>query len=149
MITKEQAHSIAVLVQSVRTAWDTRAIVAALADVANLDLADVTHAAIRCAEDQAMRTPIAIGFLDADHWRPTVRTTETPQQIAARVQQARGYSLNTHNCDLCDDDGWLPTGVRCPHDGLTADQRAERSAQRAAAARAAIRPPKLPTTTGE
>ncbi len=142
-MTKEQAGMVAVLVQSVRTSWDTRAITAALADLRNLDLADVTHAAIRVAEDPDMRTPAAIAFLDPKHWRPTIRETETPEHIQRRAEQARGYSHAAQHCNLCDEDGWLPIGVRCPHDGLTAEARAERARKVAAAARAAIRPPKL------
>lgn len=86
MITREQAGHIAALVQTIRTGWDTRAIIAVLGEVARYDVADVVHAAIRCAEDQTMRTPTAIGFLDADHWRPTIRAVETPAEAEARKQ---------------------------------------------------------------
>lgn len=142
MITKEQAGAIAVLVQTVRTAWDTRAITAALADLRNLDLADVTHAAIRVAQDPDMRTPAAIAFLDPKHWRPTVRETETPEERTNRIDVQSTAARQSRDCPLCDEHGYIG-GARCDHNPHTR----EYASVGAAAARAAIRPPKLPTTT--
>lgn len=142
MITKEQAGMVAVLVQSVRTGWDTRAITAALADLQNLDLADVAHAAIRVAEDPDMRTPAAIAFLDPKHWRPTIREGETAEQVQTRRDNAYTATAGAASCPHCDDTGRQPTGFLCPHDGRTPEQRAEHHRHQAAAARAAIRPPK-------
>lgn len=143
LITKEQAGRVAMLVQTIRTGWDTRAISAAIFEVANLDLADVTHAAIRCAEDADMQTPKAIAFLDAKHWRPTIRECETPEQIQARRESALNVTAGASDCPNCDDQGRQTTGFLCPHDGMTTEERTEHHRSMSAAARAAIRPPKV------
>lgn len=80
--------ALVVLVQSIRPTWDTRAIRPVLAKLVadGHDLADVAWAAVRTAQDQAMRRPAAIGLTDSPHWRPTVRDRESADQRARRIQ---------------------------------------------------------------
>jgi hypothetical protein len=62
MITKQQAGALAVLGQTIRPKWDTRAITDALAEFKDRDLADVATAVIRAAEDPSILTPKGITF---------------------------------------------------------------------------------------
>lgn len=85
------------LVQALRPEWDTRAIRPVLATLIaeGRDLADLIHAAIRTAQDPTMRRPAAIA-LDTDHWRPTVRHSETPDERAGRIAQQRADREDTY-----------------------------------------------------
>ena len=148
MITREQAGAAA-LARTIRPAWDQLATLNAIAEVARHDLADVAHAVIRCAQDQTMKTPAAIGFLEGPHWRPTLRIGETVEQIEQRTTDALSYATAAGNCPHCDEHGRQTTGFLCPHDGLSTEQRAEQVRERASAARAAIRPPRLPNIGAE
>lgn len=60
---------LVVLVQTLRPAWDTRAIRPVLTKLHadGHDLADIAWSAICTAEDTAMRTPAAIGHTDGPH----------------------------------------------------------------------------------
>ena len=83
MVTKDQAAMLAALACACRPTgskrWDEPGIVAALAKVSNLQLADVIHATVQAAEDASLETPAAIGNTSSPVWvhymaNRTVRT---------------------------------------------------------------------------
>jgi hypothetical protein len=80
-VTKEQAAMIADLASAARPhgarRWDAPGIVAALAKVRHLELAEVLMAVGRAARDRDLETPAAIGNPSAPCWieRPIERAT--------------------------------------------------------------------------
>lgn len=78
-VTKEQAEMIATLTCAARPykarRWDPPGVMAALANVRHLDLAEVMMAAGRAARDRDLETPAAIGNPAAPCWieRPIER----------------------------------------------------------------------------
>lgn len=127
--------ALVVLVQTIRPAWDTRAIRPVIEALAHRDLADLTHAAIRTAQDPSCRKPAAIAFTDSEHWQPTLRYTETAPERARRLDQQATAAAEARACNLCDEHGYIG-GHRCNHNPRTAAA----AHAGAAAARAAIRP---------
>jgi hypothetical protein len=134
MIDRTQAHLVADLVRTVRSGWDTRAIVAALEPLRDRELADVVAAAIRAAQNQGFRTPAAIGF-EGDHWRQQ-KPTKTRQQVDDDLARSEQRRQEIAHCLMCDGDGRLPAGWLCTHD----PELAPSAAAGAALARARIRP---------
>lgn len=108
-VTKDQAQMLAVLTAACRphgaTRWDEAGIVAALAKVRHLSLADVALAAIRAADDRELQTPGVIGNLASSCWkerdtdRPTTRV-EWPDD----AHRCRTCSLPKADCDRLWDD---------------------------------------------
>lgn len=140
MITREQAGALAALARTIRPAWDQLATMNAILEVSRFDLADITYAVTCCAQDPAMQTPAAITFTGSQHWRPTIRDTETAEQRTARLDEQATNRRDAAECPLCDDRGYIGT-ARCHHD----PRIPAAAAPGAAAARAAIRPTLRPT----
>lgn len=73
MMTKDQATMLATLAVACRPIgakrWDAPGVIAALAKVNTLHLADVIHATIRAASDATLDTPAAIGNTASPSWR--------------------------------------------------------------------------------
>lgn len=97
-VTQQEARAIAFLAHNRRatlhgaTNWDEAGIIAALAKVAQLDLADVTMAAMRAAADRTLETPGAIGNPSSPCWRERVQAeTGAPR---------RDFDRGTH-CGTC------------------------------------------------
>lgn len=122
-INREQAYAIAALVRLVRSGWDDRPIMDAIAAVSDRPLADVVYAAVRCAQNPANRTPAAIKF-EGDHWPPRPATATTP----ANPRERQALLAAVRDCGLCDDHGRLPAGPLCAHDPDTVE-RARRGKQ--------------------
>jgi hypothetical protein len=72
-VTSEQAQMLTSLAVAIRPhgapRWDAPGVMAAVKKVAHLDLADVTRAVTRAAEDRDARTPAVIASLTSHHWR--------------------------------------------------------------------------------
>lgn len=72
MVTRDQAAMLAALAAACRQPgkrrWDEAGVIAALAKVAHLQLADVIHVTIRAAEDPDLDTPGAIGNTSSPTW---------------------------------------------------------------------------------
>jgi hypothetical protein len=99
-VNREQAVFIAELVHTIRPAWDTRAILAALKATEHRDLADVAHAAIRIAQDDKIRKPIVIS-MDGEHWRPTIRDDASVRPTSRDQCTKPGHSSWATNCAQC------------------------------------------------
>jgi hypothetical protein len=138
MISRPEADHIAGLLRTIRPHWDHLAIMTVLTSV-DADLADIAYAAIRTAQDPAMRTPQSLAFTDSQHWRPTVRE-HTPRAQPVWEDDARLQEIA--RCQYCDEQGRLNNGHLCAHEDPAI--RAQRAHDRAQAARAAIRPASRP-----
>jgi len=111
-VTKDQAHMLAAIAVACRPVgaprWDEPGVVAAIAKLAHLHLADVTHAAIRAAEDSTAKTPGVITATTSIHWRdrnpdrPKERPSYTPDntcgtcgrtEVACRANQQGGHDF--------------------------------------------------------
>lgn len=72
-VTDQQARALAFLAAAARPSgarrWDEPGIVAAIAKVKHLHLADVALAAMRAADDRTLETPGAIGNPASSCWR--------------------------------------------------------------------------------
>lgn len=68
MITKQTAQHLAEVIHEIRGDWDQHGIVAAIAPVRNLSLADVVVAAVLAATTPSNRSP-AIIAMAGEHWR--------------------------------------------------------------------------------
>ena len=82
-VTKDQAAQLASLAAAIRPhgarRWDHTGIVAQIAKVQHLHLADVALAVIRAADDRDLETPGAIGNPAAPCWKE--RKTDRPQPV--------------------------------------------------------------------
>lgn len=88
-VSKEQAQMIANLAIAARPTgaprWDAPGVVAVLAKVSQLPLADVVCAVMRAASDRTAETPGVIAATTSLHWREKVaeRATLTPPKFDA------------------------------------------------------------------
>ncbi|TDT31115.1 hypothetical protein [Naumannella halotolerans] len=74
-VTRHQATALVTLLRTIRSDWDERTTLDALAVAAhNRNLPDLAYGAIATALDPASRTPRALTFTDHEHWRRTIRT---------------------------------------------------------------------------
>lgn len=99
-MTKPQADAIAVLVHNLRTEWDTRGIMAALAKCAHQPAADVALASIRAAMDPGAKTPGVIPT-DGPHWAERLAPREAPRPPRHDEQcphHAGNYREGCHGC---------------------------------------------------
>lgn len=122
MMTRQQADAITVLVCALRSDWDAKGVLAALAEVRDRDPFVVAVAAIRCASVETNKTPAVIALKGA-HW-----TQQGLGQRGAPTQQPPPF------CALCK----LPHDVQVPCPDLS--RRGDYAAG-VAAARAALRSP--------
>src|SRR5205085_510653 len=89
-LTKDQAEMLTALVVAARPVgarrWDGPGVLAALAKVRHLELAEVMMAAGRAARDRDLETPAAIGNTAAPCWieRPVERTVPVKSTPAER-----------------------------------------------------------------
>lgn len=99
-VTEQQRRAIAFLVKARRdtlhgaTKWDEPGIDAALSRVSGLDLADVTIAAMRAANDRDLKTPALIGDTSSSAWR---------ERTAERVAPRHPFDAATH-CAICSEE---------------------------------------------
>lgn len=105
-VTKEQAHMIAALAVAARPArapkWDAPGVVAALAKVNHLALADVVAATMRAASDRNAQTPGVISATNSLHWAEKVaeRATPTPPKRGeACLTCGKPLPCNPLTCD--------------------------------------------------
>lgn len=79
MIDKQHAQMLATLACAARPRgapkWDPAGVVAALANVRHLTLAEVAHAVFNAAANKELRTPGAIGNTGSEVWRTEPSTT--------------------------------------------------------------------------
>jgi hypothetical protein len=102
-MTREQAAFVAELVHTVRPAWDTRAIVAALKTCAGRDLADTCHAAIRAAQNPSIEKPVVIG-MDGNHWDRAANAPTHRSPTYTEICPKPGHSSWAANCSQCRSD---------------------------------------------
>lgn len=103
-VTREQAQMLATLACQSRPhhapKWDPPGVMAALAKVAHLHLADVALATFRAADDKTLNTPAPIGIPSSSCWRergidrPVARTPYTPEEFCGTCGRARGYCVD-------------------------------------------------------
>ena len=84
MISREQATILADLARTIRPAWDTRAIIAAIGEVMHRDLREVAWALLTVAANPDMRQPVALTF-DGNHWRAPAAATRHRPHIPEHV----------------------------------------------------------------
>ena len=123
---------VADLVRTLRPAWDTRAITAAIAEVRHRSLAEIVFAAVRIAENPANQTPKALTF-EGEHWKPMTASHVPP---SPRDREALLEAIA--DCELCDLHGRLDNGWLCLHNPEAAE-RARRGAELARQALFAVR----------
>ena len=86
-VTKDQAHVLATLAVACRPHgapnWDAAGVVAAIAKVHHVGLADVAMAVIRAAADRDAKTPGVIAATTSIHW--SERITERAPRFPARA----------------------------------------------------------------
>jgi len=108
MIEKREAEALALVVAACRpakaTRWDQAGVMAALAKVRHLALADVAMAAIRAAADSTVKTPGVLGNPTTHHWREKVTeptSTFEPYDVAKVCgicdQPRRRCTTNPHS----------------------------------------------------
>lgn len=109
--TRDQADHLAALAQAIRPQgaprWDAAGIMAALAKVRHLSLADVALAVIRAADDRDAKTPAVITNLRSPHWRE--RNPDRPRELDHTAPEYRCATCNKpkdrcHVTRIADDD---------------------------------------------
>lgn len=87
-VTKAEAQMLTTLALSMRPAgaprWEAPGVMAALAKVAHVHLADVTMAVARAASDRTLQTPGPIGNLKSPCWVEKVAESTAPRHPHAR-----------------------------------------------------------------
>lgn len=127
-VTREQAEHLAVLTAAARphgaAQWDPPGIVAAIAKVAHVDLAEVMKACARAAQDRTVRTPAVIGDMRSSAWRERLAELASPMKprICAvhEVQYAGGVCPSCRSHELA---AVVPRTV--PHGRLAPDDASE------------------------
>jgi len=104
-VTKDQADRLAELASDCRPfgarRWDVSGVVAAIATVKHLQLADVIMATIRAAADRSAETPAVISATTGPHWHEKVseRIGQTPPRRAEECEHHPGQ--RAANCGGC------------------------------------------------
>lgn len=151
MISRTEAELLALAVHTIRQDWPTASLLTLIRrDLSNWALRDLGCALMHIALDQhpdgswVSVTPARVkeqGPWLTDNGEAAAARTRAEQERQQRLDEIATRNQEQANCPHCDDRGYQTNGWRCPHDGLTPDQRAERSRTRSAAARAAITRP--------
>lgn len=94
-VTDQEARALAYLAARMRPygarRWDEPGIIAAIAKVKHLELAEVTLAVARAADDRDLETPAPIGNMRSSCWRE--RNTNRPAEHKPFVRE--------HTCGVC------------------------------------------------
>lgn len=136
-VDKSQAQMLATLAIACRPhgapRWDEAGVLAVLAKVRHLALADVTHAVIRAAEDREARTPGVIGVTTSPCWRDRdpARPVPIEKVSGAELCDLCGKSLLRHNAP---DHVFVAQGEYLAHRSLPDPQRHTAAALKALAA---------------
>ena len=120
-VTKDQAHMLASLAVACRPRgaphWDEAGVVAAIAKLNGLLLADVAHAVLRAAEDATAKTPGVITATSSIHWRERSPHHTTPLPPKAGEFCLRcGRTLDVCHSLPCDDERKGPVTRPTPED---------------------------------
>lgn len=105
MIDQQQQRAIAYLAARMRptgsTPWDEPGIVASLAPLAHMQLAEVVMAVTRAASNPAAKTPGVIAVVTGEHWRERVtpRTAVRPPKRGEECEHHPGRFGD--NCAGC------------------------------------------------
>lgn len=142
-ITKQQAQMLTSLAVDCRpphaSRWDEPGIMAALAKVSTLALADIILATIRAASDATAKTPAVISATTSTHWRekladPNATRYHPPKRSEDCPRHPGQYA---DRCGGCAADA--ATHTPAPPQQHHVNPDAERAHRGAAAARAALR----------
>lgn len=129
-MTKDQGQMLATLAIACRPVgaprWDHAGVMAALAKVAHLSLADVMSAVARAASDRTATTPAVIAATNSLHWREKVAESVRPHP-PKRDEQCKVCGYHLDRC-ICGNQATKPTPAAAP----------QTVAEALAAARAAI-----------
>ncbi len=105
-VTKDQAHVLATLAVACRPHgapnWDAAGVVAAIAKVHHVGLADVAMAVIRAAADRDAKTPGVIAATTSIHWAEKVAERAPRFPARAGIDECRTHpGEHADGCRAC------------------------------------------------
>lgn len=126
-VTKDQAEMLATLAAAARphkaSRWDAPGVMAAIAKVRHLELAEVGMAVFRAARDRTVETPAPIGILSSPCWleRPVERP-QPPRSKPGSLCQTCGHPRERCEAVRWDGDDHTFEPFAKPSEGSAVDE---------------------------